>query len=367
MRNDRARITNDFDIPGACISCEPYGNGHIHDTYLSCWQQDQHIARYIHQRLNTNVFKDPVRLMDNVDRVTSHIQKRLGAGDHSIEMQGLRLIPAKSGGTYHRDDQDNYWRTYDFIGRSRAHDVCTTPEMAFGAARAFGNFQQLLTDLPGEPLHETIPWFHHTPRRVDALKESITENPLDRRKDVSDEIAFVLARKPTASIVTDLLENGEIPERVAHNDTKINNVLFSEHSEQPVCIIDLDTVMLTSVLYDFGDMVRTFTLTSEEDERNLSSVGFDMNFFEALAEGYMTSMGQVLTEKEIGHLAFSGRLITYTVGVRFLTDYLAGDIYFKTSRPGHNLERARAQFRLLELLEEHHDAMDGAIKSMARK
>jgi Ser/Thr protein kinase RdoA (MazF antagonist) len=263
----------------------------------------------------------------------------------------LSILRTIQGALVHRDDQGDYWRMYTFIDGTRTHDLCTAPHLAYEAAKAFGRFQRHLSDLPGERLHDTIPYFHHTPRRLQGLEQAVREDRHGRGASAREAVDFVFARAGLASLVTDRLERGVLPERITHNDTKLNNVLMDERTERAVCVIDLDTVMNGSVLYDFGDMVRTCGRTSAEDERDLDKVQFNLDAFEALARGYLQGAAGFLKPVEVELLVEAGRLITLTIGIRFLTDYLSGDVYFKTHRPGHNLDRARVHFRLVAEME----------------
>ncbi|MCA1809881.1 MAG: aminoglycoside phosphotransferase family protein [Lentisphaerae bacterium] len=279
MRHDAEHLKHigeAFELPGDFISAEPYGSGHINDTYLARRMVDRHL------------------------------------------------------------------RDFDYA-RETAH--------------AFGRFQADLADLPGERLHETIPWFHHTPHRFADLEAAIARDVAGRADGAAREIDFCLQRRPQTTVITDLMEQGAIPERIAHNDTKLNNVMIDNRTGRGICVIDLDTVMSGCVLYDFGDMVRSTTRTGNEDERDLRVVNFDLSLFEALSQGYLTAVGHVLNDAEREHLAFAGRLVTMTIGIRFLTDYLDGDRYFKTHRPGQNLDRTRVQFKMLENMEQAYDRM----------
>ncbi len=357
------QIGAEFNIPGIFHDAEPYGTGHINDTYRACWMEGRTPRAYIHQRINHFVFKDPARLMDNIQRVTGHLRRKIACRPGAQpEREALTVVPARDGRLFFRDDQGNFWRTYIFITKARTYDVCPDARLAREAARAFGQFQADLADLNGARLHETIPWFHHTPRRFQALESSIQEDKCNRAAGVRADIQFCLARQAMAGKVTDLLARGLMPERITHNDTKINNVMMDIESGRGVCVIDLDTVMPGCVLYDFGDMVRTITRTCPEDEPNLARVSLDTRMFEALAAGYLESAGAFLSPVEIEHLAFAGQLVTFTIGIRFLTDYLQGDVYFKTHRPGQNLDRARVQFKMVAELEQAHDRLQRVVE-----
>ncbi len=272
----------------------------------------------------------------------------------------LALVPTRAGGVFHIDADGGYWRAYHFIDGAKTYDAVQAPDQAFQAARAFGEFQKLLADLPTPRLHDTIPDFHHTPKRFAALEHAIEADVAGRAATTSSEIEFALARQSMCGV---LLDAG-LPERVTHNDTKINNVMLDDITGEGICVIDLDTVMPGLALYDFGDMVRTGTSPAPEDERDLSKVHLQFSFFEALARGYLSSAGGFLTREEKHYLAFSGKLITFEIGLRFLTDYLAGDTYFKVHREGHNLDRCRTQFKLLASMEQQEEQMVRLVDSL---
>lgn len=352
-----------FQCPGKYIGEEPYGSGHINDTYRVVYEEDGKEVLYIHQRINHNIFKDVPALMENIGRVTRHQRMKFEeAGIGDLDRRVLTLIPTVDGDDYHVDPDGNFWRTYIFITNHVAFDVVETTGQAFEAAKAFGEFQCQLADMP-ERLNETIPNFHHTRSRFDTLLKAIEADEFGRAADVKEEIEFALAHEPMVDIVVDLLASGGLPERVTHNDTKLNNVLLDADTETGMCVIDLDTVMPGSALYDFGDMVRTSTCKAAEDEKDLSKIEMDIDFFEALVNGYLTTASGFLTAKEKELLPFSGRLITFEIGLRFLTDYLQGDVYFKTHREGHNIDRCRTQFKLVQSMERQADAMQKIVES----
>ncbi len=349
-------IMSEFPLYGDFVSAGPYGSGHINDTYAVAFNQGGTPVRYILQRINHDIFKDPVSLMDNIERVTRH-QAEVLRGLPDTSRRAIMVIYAKSGKPLYQDRDGNYWRVYVMIEGAHSHDVLETPSQAYHAARAFGSFQKLLADLPGGRLHETIPKFHDTPSRVAVLKEAVEKDACNRAKSAEKEIEFVLAREGVVSKLIDLNKAGLIPERVTHNDTKLNNVLLDDATGEGLCVIDLDTVMPGLALYDFGDMVRTGTNSAAEDECDLSKVTSNPAMFAALAEGYLSEAAAFLNDKEVEMMPFSGILITLEIGVRFLTDYLQGDVYFKTSRETHNLDRCRTQFKLVESLEAQEEKM----------
>lgn len=366
MQHKPAEIAAQFDVPARFVDAVPYGSGHINDTFLSRWDQHGRCVRYIIQRINHHVFKQPHRLMENIDRVTRHLRRKLeSVPGANMERECLAILRTGDGALVHCDDQGDYWRMYNFVEGTRTYDVCTKPHHAYEAAKAFGRFQRLVTDLPGDRLHDTIPFFHHTPRRLQALDEAVRQDAHGRCASARDDIDFVFARAGFTSLVTDRLDDGRLSERITHNDTKLNNVLMDDEADRAVCVIDLDTVMNGSVLYDFGDMVRTCGRTSVEDEPDLRKVGVNLDAFEALARGYLEGAGGFLTPAEVELLVASGRLITLTIGIRFLTDYLSGDSYFRIHRPGQNLDRARVHFRLVAEMEALEERMQTIIDQAA--
>ncbi len=354
-----------FRLPGRLLRAVPYGNGHINDTFLAEYESPHGLRRFIHQRINDRVFKNPPLIMDNIARVTSHLRQKLQEiGSPDLDRRTLTLVPASDGRSYWVDPEGKYWRTYLFIEGASSHDIITHPRQAFEVAAAFGTFQAMLRDLPSPRLQETIPFFHHTPTRFAALERAIQQDPCNRAATARAEIAFCLERKAMTETLLTLHHQGLIPERITHNDTKINNVLLDDQTGEGVCVIDLDTVMPGLSLYDFGDMVRTCTSTTAEDERDLSRVKMRMELFRELTSGYLQTAGNSLTPAELDHLAFSGKLITFEIGVRFLTDYLLGDLYFKTARPTHNLDRCRTQFALVASIEQQEEAMHAFVRSL---
>jgi hypothetical protein len=346
-----------FAIPGSFGTARPYGNGHINDTYVSEYEQDGKKVRYIHQRINDRIFKQPAVIMDNIQRVTSHLRRKLAERGIRDDRRALTLVPTTDGKPAYVDPEGKYWRTYVFIENAASHDVISHPSQARQAAKAFGTFQDMLRDMPGPRLVETIPLFHHTPSRFEALEKAIAADSRNRAAGCRPEIDFCLARKPMTGELIRLQEAGSIPERITHNDTKINNVMLDNQTGEGICVIDLDTVMPGLALYDFGDMVRTCTSPAAEDEQDLSKVVMRLPVFRELVEGYLSAAGSFLTPSERERLPFSGKLITFEIGVRFLTDYLSGDVYFKTHKAGHNLDRCRTQFALTASIEDQEEAM----------
>jgi hypothetical protein len=359
--HDVATAAGHFQIRGKFSDATPYGSGHINDTYCAVFEDSGVPVRYILQRINGKIFKKPIALMENIQRVTSHLAAQV-AGEPDSGRRVLTLIPAHDGRPFYEDLEGSYWRAYRFIGNARTYDAVESPEQAFQAAKAFGRFQQLLADLPAPRLHDTIPDFHHTPKRFAALEGAIANDVAGRAIRNKPEIEFALARKPLASILLD----ANLPERVTHNDTKLNNVMIDDVTGESICVIDLDTVMPGLAPYDFGDLVRTATSPALEDERDLSRVKMQFNMFEAVVRGYLNSAGGFLTNAEKQQLVNSSKVITFEIGMRFLTDHLAGDTYFKVHREGHNLDRCRTQFKLIESMEQQEDRMNELVQSLER-
>lgn len=362
LKYDVAAIGKQFQIFAEFTGAAVCGNGHINDTFGATYNQAGRLVRYVHQRINQTVFRDPVSLMDNVRRVTEHLRRRLAAqGAADLSRRALTLVPTREGGHYYLDPEGNYWRTYLYLEKVRTFEAVETTEQAFEAGKAFGRFQTLLIDLPGPRLSETIPHFHDTARRFEALERAIEADACNRAQSARAEIEFALGQRPMVSVLLEALRRGELTERITHNDTKFNNVMLDDETREGICVVDLDTVMPGLVHYDFGDMVRTTTSPTKEDERDLARVEMQMPMFEALARGYLSAAGDFLTLAERRHLAFSGRVITFTIGIRFLTDYLCGDTYFKVRRLGHNLERCRSQFKLVESILQQEEKMQNLV------
>jgi hypothetical protein len=363
--HDLRAISAMFEMRADFVGARAFGSGHINDTYCAWYNCAGRQVRYIHQRINHSVFKDPVAVMENVARVTRHaLDHLLGEGHPEAHRRTLTCIPARDGKPYAFDPEGNLWRTYPFIEGAKGYDTIENNAQAFEAARAFGAFQKLTADMKGARLHETIPDFHHTPKRLAALEAAIEENTSGRASAVSQEIEFTRERALDCARITDLIANGDIPERVTHNDTKLNNVLLDITTAEAICVIDLDTTMPGSALYDFGDMVRTAASATQEDDPDVSRAGVLVDRFESLVRGYL-SAATFLNTTELSHLAFSGKLLTLECGIRFLTDHLNGDTYFKIKRPNHNLERCRNQFAFVRQLEGSMNRLEDLVEQTA--
>ena len=351
-------ISKKFQIYGEILHAETLKIGHINETYTATYDQGGTRVRYIHQKINRNVFKNPAAVMKNVMRVTTHIRQKQEARNlRDATRRSLIVIPTRDGKPYYQNGEEEVWRTFVFTEGVETYEAVQSPQQAFQAGRAFGEFQRLLVDLPGERLFETIPDFHHTRKRFATLQNAIERDHYNRAKDAKAEIEFALKHEPIVDVILREMAGRRIPERITHNDTKFNNVMLDVLTGEAMCIVDLDTVMPGCALYDFGDMVRTTTSPTLEDEPDLSKVKMQMPLFKKLAEGYLSTAGQFLTKREKSHIAFSGKLITFEIGIRFLTDYLSGDKYFRIHRPAHNLDRCRTQFKLVESIEHQQAAM----------
>lgn len=354
------QVARQFQGPQLPLSVRPMGCGHINDTFLVEYADG---PDHVLQRLNTYVFPKPDWVQENIRRVTEHLQTKVH-GMPQAELRSLRVVPTKSGESLYRDDTGGCWRMYPRLQPVQSFQQLQTPEQAYFVGRSFGEFQAQLADLPAPRLHETIADFHHTPRRLARLVQVAEGDPLSRRATALVELDFAMARQSRVEHLVQRQLRGDIPERITHNDTKLNNLLFDEHGHTPLCVVDLDTVMPGLVHYDFGDMVRTGCATAAEDEAVLERVGFNRELFRSLTHGYLEAGRGFLNAAEVEELAFSGILMTLEVGIRFLTDYLEGDVYFKVSHPEHNLQRARSQFALVKQLEAAENELGDLVLSL---
>ncbi|MBO5416176.1 MAG: aminoglycoside phosphotransferase family protein [Clostridia bacterium] len=337
----------------------PYGNGHINDTFLVV-----NTRRYILQRMNDSIFLRPDKMMENIIGVTEHIRSKARARGGDVERASLVVVPTQSGEMFFRDSIGSWWRLYEFTERTVTKESVEDANDFYTCAEAFGSFQQDLADYPAEKLYETIKNFHNTPWRFSNLKKAIEENRAGRLSEVSDEVEFALARENFAATLEKAHAEGKLPLRVTHNDTKLNNILFDEVTALPVCVIDLDTVMPGYSVNDFGDSIRFGANTAVEDETDLSKVSLDLNLFELYAKGFIKGCGGRLTEAELDLLPIGAIMMTFECGIRFLTDYLEGDTYFRTHRPKHNLDRCRNQFALVADMENKLPQMNEIIKKL---
>ena len=349
------RALEAFALEGSLQGVEPLKRGHIHDTFVSTWDVQGRERRFLHQRMNEAVFGDLDRLMHNIQRVTQHMFTH-SEGQSVNGFEPLRLIPTRTGSLFAKLSGGS-WRTFVFIDQSESHDRCAGPEQAFEAARAFGWFQRQLLDLPPTDLEETLPDFFSSPVRLAQFQRALKTASPERLRSAADLIEFIEARAGLTGVIEAELKRGRIPQRIVHGDTKLNNILFCRVTGRAKGIVDLDTCMPGYSLYDFGDLVRFTAATSSEDERDMDRIGTDLELFEALSAGYLSMTRDFLTPLEIELMPFAARLVTLTIGMRFLSDYLSGDRYFKISRPGQNLDRAAVQLGMVAYMERNARAM----------
>lgn len=337
----------------------PWGNGHINDTFLVvCEDESQNIKRYILQRMNTSIFTKPVELMENIAGVTGYLREIIKKNGGNPDRETLTIVPTKANEPYFVDSIGAYWRAYIFIEDATSYDQVEKVEDFYESAVSFGNFQRLLAEYPAETLHETIVGFHDTKARFDVFKKAVEADVCGRAESVKKEIDFVLEREDVANYFGDMMAKGELILRVTHNDTKLNNIMMDNATRKGICVIDLDTVMPGLAMNDFGDSIRFGASTAAEDEQDLEKVSCDMELFEIYTKGFIEGCGGKLTQKEIELLPMGAKVMTFECGMRFLTDYLQGDTYFKIHREHHNLDRCRTQFKLVADMEEKWDIME---------
>lgn len=357
-------IISNFATKGSVANVEPHGSGHIHDTFKVSTVEPE-FPDYLLQRINHNIFKDIPALTENVQRVTTHLRKRLEAIPGTApDKEVLTLVPTRQGEGYYMDSDGNFWRVYIYLKNTRSYDIAQTIQQAYEAGKAFGRFQSLLSDLDATELHEIIPHFHDIENRFKLFQRAMVRDPKGRVKDVAAEVSFVLERIEAMSTICKLGRQGKLPLRTTHNDTKFNNVLLNSNDEAQ-CVIDLDTVMPGFVAYDFGDAVRSIVNKAPEDEKNLDKIKVDIDLFQGFTRGFMKETRNFLTAAEISTLSQGVLLLPFIMGLRFLTDYIDGDNYYKISFPDHNLQRAKAQFRLVEELEEKYEQLNTIILDTA--
>ncbi|MEN8772918.1 MAG: aminoglycoside phosphotransferase family protein [Akkermansiaceae bacterium] len=358
-----SEIGAQFAIDGTFVEGEEVESGHINTTYLASYQDAEgEISRYILQRINENVFPQPLVVMRNIERVTNHINRKVFRKKRDFGGQTLSLYPGRDGKNCVSGSAGGVWRCYNFIEGCRTYDVVENTRQAYQAAKAFGAFQDLVSDLSVDVVDVTIPGFHDTPARYAKLMEVIKKDSCDRVKDVAEEIDFITSRESITGVLLEHLKAGRLTERVTHNDTKLNNVMIDEETDEAVCVIDLDTVMPGLALYDFGDLIRGATSPVAEDEIDFSKVEMRLPMFEAIVEGYLETARNFLTPLEIDLLPFSAKLISLETGIRFLTDHLDGDKYFKVHRDNHNLDRCRTQLALVKSIEDQEQKMVNFVK-----
>ena len=362
------KAVNAFAFEGTFNKVESYGSGHINDTHAVYFDNADGVSiRYILQRVNSYVFKNPKEVMENVAGVTQYLKGAIKNAGGNPMRETLNLIPTHDGAYYYVDEYGEYWRSYVFIEDTITFDMVQDSADFYNSARAFAKFQLLLTDYPAQTLHETIPNFHNTPDRMRQFKEALAADKLGRAASAKPEIEFFLQREEFTHLLVDKLASGELPLRVTHNDTKLNNVLIDKNTGEGICIIDLDTIMPGLSLYDFGDSIRFGATRAAEDEKDLDKVHFEIDLFDIYTKGYLEILGNVLTKNELANLVESAKMITLECGSRFLTDYLAGDLYYKIHREGQNLDRCRTQFKLVAEMEEQWDAMHAVVEKYCKK
>ncbi len=358
----RLEAAEAFGVKGQVKSCESYGSGHINNTFLLVCQEDGQEYPYILQQMNHEVFKDIDGLMRNVKGVTTFLRQQIVANGGDPDRETLNLIPTKDGKDYYIDSQGSFWRVYLFIGGATCYNLVEKPEDFYQSGKAFGRFQCLLADYPADELTETIPDFHNTPSRFETFERAVEEDVMGRAHEVEKEIAFVRARQEEMGLALKLKAEGKLPVRVSHNDTKLNNIMIDDKTGQALCIIDLDTIMPGFSIFDYGDSIRFGANTAEEDERDLSKVSLSLPLFEVYTKGFLEGSEGRLTETELELLPYGAKMMTLECGMRFLTDHLQGDVYFHTSREGHNLERCRTQFALVADMESKWAEMKEIVK-----
>lgn len=351
---DIDEIRKHFQFDGEYVSCKKKSEGHINNTFLLSFDNNGKIEKYILQQINTYAFKEPDKLMHNVFGVTDFLAKKSGKNANRSTLIFHKTIDGK---TYYRDDEDRCFRVYEYVDDVYTCMSIEKPEQFYNAGKAFGEFQAKLADYPIDDLYDTIPNFHNTVDRFNNLKIAIENNKSGRLENVQPEVEFALAREKDTGILLKLQKDGKIPVRVTHNDTKLNNVLFDAETNEGICVIDLDTVMPGLSLYDFGDAIRFGANTAAEDEKDVSLVDIDLDLYEAFTKGFIEGAGNCFNQTEIEYLPFGAKLMTYECGIRFLSDYLDGDVYFKTEYPEHNLVRARTQFALVKAIEDNYDKL----------
>jgi Ser/Thr protein kinase RdoA (MazF antagonist) len=350
-----------FALPEGEIRIEAHGNGHINRTYKVTVEGDR--QQYILQWINQYVFHQPIQVQENILAVTNHLRQKIREEGGDPDRETLRVILTKDGKPCYHDGEDNWWRIFPFVEGTYSRDLPDTPALFEKCGSAFGRFQRRLDDFPAESLHETIPNFHNTPWRVEQLEAAARKDAAGRLKEVREELDFCLKQTEWTSRLTDGLKSGALPLRVTHNDTKLNNVLLDEKTEEAICVVDLDTVMPGLIAYDYGEAIRTGACTAPEDERDLSRIDFSLPLVHAYTRGFLRETGKHLSETEIRSLPWGARMMTLENGIRFLTDYLDGDHYFAIHRPKHNLERAQAQLTLLKKMEERWEELLGALEA----
>ena len=364
---DIKKLTQEFNIYGDYIDAKPFGNGNINDTFLVTYNQAGLSVRYIIRKINKFVFKKPKIVVNNSVRVSLHIKnKLLNQGVKDVNRRTLTFLKTSNGNYYYKDQHEDYWCMVLYFEGACTIDYVKTKEQAFKSAEAFGNFQKLIIDANILDYRETIPDFHHLPKRLLAFDNIVKTDPVDKLKNIEAELSMLNKSRGISKEFTELMESKKLPIRVTHNDTKINNVMLDNTTDEGLCVIDLDTVMPGIILNDFGDMVRTSTCPVTEDDKDISKVKVQLDIFEALTKGYLGQIANIVTKTELDKLVFGAKLIVYEQAVRFLTDYVAGDVYYPTSYEDHNLVRAKNQFALLESIYQQEKEMTEIVNKFAK-
>lgn len=366
INHEIVEVCRCFNIKGEAIQHKVVTGGHINSTNLVSFSENGEIKKYLVQGINTHVFRSPDNLMDNIVSVTQYLKNKISEAGGNPDRETLTFIPAKDGRYYYYYN-GKCWRIYAYVDKAYTVNLIENSTVFENAGRSFGMFQRHLSDYPMKNLHETIKDFHNTPKRLEALRNSVEADVKGRAASVEAEIKFAFDRTEDAKYVLDLHKKGLIPLRVTHNDTKLNNILFDEDTNEGICVIDLDTIMPGLSLYDFGDSIRSGANKAAEDEADLSKVGIDLALFENYVDGFLSETAESLNDAEIENLAFGAKLMTFECGIRFLTDYLEGDVYFRTTHAEHNIVRARNQFRLVYDMEVHMDEMNAIVMKYKEK
>ncbi len=363
--NDIKHIIKQFYFTGKYLSASEMTSGNINSTYKLTYLQDDNTEKqYVLQKINTVVFKNPADLMTNIQLVTNHITAAMARKKEDCDRRILEFLPTKTGGYLYQTENNSCWRAYVYIDGVTAYDSIVDPQHFYEAGRGFGEFQKYLFDFPADKLTATIPDFHNTTKRFYAFVAAVAEDKAGRVSSLEKEIDFFFDRRKMMNKILALSETGVLPERVTHNDTKLNNVLIDNETGKAVCVIDLDTVMPGSILYDYGDAIRYGACTAAEDEPDLAKIDVDMKLFELFTEGFVSEIAHTITDDEIKNLPLGVLVITCELAMRFLTDYINGDEYFKVKYPEHNLVRAHAQMRLLEKFEERYEEMNSFVEKL---
>jgi hypothetical protein len=356
-----AEVIENMSFEGAAYSWERYGNGHINDTFKLTGRSEGS-KDYILQRINHEIFKDPISLMKNITGVTSFLRERIIAHGGDPDRETLNVIKTKAGEDYYQDSEGNYWRGYLFIGGATCYDQVRDPEDFYQSGKAFGRFQRLLAEYPAEELSETIPDFHNTPVRLETFKKAVEEDVCGRAHLVQEEIRFILDRSKETAVAMNMLKEGKLPLRVTHNDTKLNNIMIDDKTGEAICVLDLDTIMPGLSIFDFGDSIRFGANTAAEDEVDISKVSLSLPLFEIYTKGFLEGCEGSLTKEEQEMLPMGAKLMTFECGMRFLTDYLQGDVYFHIARENHNLDRTRTQLALVADMEKKWAEMEAIVR-----